>query len=165
MNGMADSPQVWIAWTAAALLASLVHVLIDSHIGLYGETASQMSLLQAANVFLTSLIYGWWIYAVGVASTGNKSALVSTLVIVVLWGLLANGVAALAVSPPPSSAFPYQDIAHISCIVFGVGASAAIWRARRSIAGEVSWAMPMAAGIILLLAFVVQSVLGMQNTQ
>ena len=161
---MADTPHVWIAWTAAALLASLAHVLIDSHIGLYGETSSQMSLLQAANVFLTSLIYGWWVYAVGVASTGNKSALVSTLVIVVVWVLLANGVAALAVSPPPSSAFPYQDIAHFSCIVLGVGASAAIWRARRSMAAKVSWTLPVAAGIILLLAFVVQSVLGLQNT-
>ena len=161
---MADTPRVWVAWTAAALLASLVHVLIDSHIGLYGETSSQMSLLQAANVFLTSLIYGWWVYVVGVASTGNKSALVSTLIIVVMWVLLANGVGALAVAPPPSSAFPYQDIAHFSCIVVGVGASAALWRARRSMAGKVSWAMPVAAGIILFLVFVVQSVLGLQNT-
>ena len=155
MDDMADTSHGWIAWTAAALLASLAHVLIDSHIGLYGETSSQMSLLQAANVLLTSLFYGWAIYAVGVASAGNKSALVSTL---------ANGVAALAVAPPPSSAFPYQDIAHVACIVFGVGASAAIWRARRSITGEVSWTMPVTTGIILLLAFVVQSVLGLQNT-
>jgi hypothetical protein len=130
MDDMADTSHGWIAWTAAALLASLAHELIDSHIGLYGQTSSQMSLLQAANVFLTSLIYGWWLYAVGVASTGNKSALVSALVIVVVWVLLANGVAAVAVSTPPSSAFPYQDIAHFSCIVLGVGASAAIWRAR-----------------------------------
>jgi len=27
---MADTPRVWIAWTAAALLASLAHVLITS---------------------------------------------------------------------------------------------------------------------------------------
>ena len=162
MDDMADTSHGWIAWTAAALLASLTHVLIDSHIGLYGETSSQMSLLQAANVLLTSLFYGWAIFAVGLASMGNKSALVSTLVIVVVWVLLANG-AAIALAPPPSSAFPYQDIAHVSCIVFGVGASAAIWRARRSIAGEVSWSMPITTGITLLLAFVVQSVLGLQN--
>jgi hypothetical protein len=163
MNDMVGTSHGWIAWTAA-LLASLAHVLIDSHIGLYGETSSQMSLLQAANVLLTSLIYGWWVYAVGVTSAGNKSALVSTLVIVVVWVLLVNGVAALAVAPPPSSAFPYQDIAHVSCIVLGVGASVAIWRARRSMAGEVSWSIPVTTGIILLLAFVVQSVLGLQNT-
>ena len=162
---MAYTPNLWIAWTAATLLASLVHVLIDFHIGLYGDTSSRMSSLQAANLFLTSLVYGWWIYAVGVASTGNKSALVSALVIVALWGLLWNGVVGLAVSPPPSSAFPYQDIAHVSCIVFGAGASAAIWRASRSIDAEVSWAMPIAAGVVLLSAFVVQSVLGLQNTQ
>ena len=162
---MAYTPNLWIAWTAAALLASLVHVLIDFHLGLYGDTSSRMSSLQAANLFLTSLVYGWWIYAVGVASTGNKSALVSALVIVALWGLLWNGVVGLAVSPPPSSAFPYQDIAHVSCIVFGAGASASIWRASRSIDAEVSWAMPIAAGVVLLSAFVVQSVLGLQNTQ
>jgi hypothetical protein len=162
---MAYIPNLWIAWTAAALLASLVHVLIDFHLGLYGDTSSRMSSLQAANLFLTSLVYGWWIYAVGVASTGNKSALVSALVIVALWGLLWNGVVGLAVSPPAQQRVPLQDIAHVSCIVFGAGASAAIWRASRSIDTEVSWAMPIAAGVVLLSAFVVQSVLGLQNTQ
>ncbi len=164
MDDMADTSHGWIAWTAAALLASLAHVLIDSHIGLFGETSSQMSLLHAANVLLTSLFYGWAIFAVGLSSMGDKSALVSTLVIVVMWVLLANGVAAVAVAPPPSSAFPYQDIAHFSCIVLGVGASAAIWRARRWMGGEVSWSMPVATGILLLLVFVVQSILGLQNT-
>ncbi len=67
--------------------------------------------------------------------------------------------------PPPSSAFPYQDIAHASSIVFGAGASASIWRVNRSIDAEVSWAMPVAAGVVLLLAFAVQSVLGLQNAQ
>ncbi len=125
-----------------------------------------MSSLQAANLFLTSLVYGWWIYTVGVASAGNKSALVSALVVAALWGLLANGVAALAVAPPPSSAFPYQDIAHVSCIVFGAGASAATWRASRSMAAEeFSWAMPIATIVVLLSAFVVQSVLFQQNAQ
>ena len=66
-------------------------------------------------------------------------------------------------SPPPSSAFPYQDIAHASSILFGAGAGASIWEVIRSIDAEVSWAMPIAAGVVLLLAFVVQSVLGLQN--
>ena len=164
MDDVADTSHGWIAWTAVALLASLAHVLIDSHIGLYSQTSSQMSLLQAANVLLTSLFCGWWLYTVGLASTGNKPALVSALIIVVVWVVLANGVAAVAVAPPPSSAFPYQDIAHFSCIVLGVGASAALWRARRWMGGEVSWSMPVATGILLLLVFVVQSILGLQNT-
>jgi hypothetical protein len=165
MGEMAYTSNRWIAWTAAALLASLVHVLIDFHMGLYGDTSSRMSSLQAANLFLTSLVYGWWIYTVGVASTGNKSALVSALVVAVLWGLLGNGVAALVVSPPPSSAFPYQDIAHVTCIVFGAGASAAIWRASRSIGAGFSWGMPIASGVVLLSAFIAQSVLFVQNSQ
>jgi hypothetical protein len=67
--------------------------------------------------------------------------------------------------PPPSSAFPYQDIAHASSTLFGAGAGASLWRVTRSIEAEVSWAMPIAAGVVLLLAFVVQSVLGLQNAQ
>ena len=160
---MANTSNAWIAWTSAALVASLVHVLVDFHIGLYGEASSRMSSLQAANLFFTSLVYGLWIYAATVAATGDKSALVSALVIAVLWAFLWNGVVGLAVSPPPSSAFPYQDIAHASSIVFGACAGVSIWRVSRSIDAEVSWAMPIAAGVVLLLAFVVQSVLGLQN--
>jgi hypothetical protein len=65
---LANSSKKWIAWTSAALVASLVHVLADFHIGLYSETSSRMSSLQAANLFFASLIYGWWIYAATVAS-------------------------------------------------------------------------------------------------
>jgi hypothetical protein len=65
---LANTSNKWIAWKSAALVASLVHVLADFHIGLYSETSSRMSSLQAANLFLASLIYGWWIYAATVAS-------------------------------------------------------------------------------------------------
>lgn len=163
MGELTSTQNAWIAWTAAALLASLAHVLIDFHIGLYGEASSRVSSLQAANLFLTSLVYGWWIYAVAVAGSGNGPALVSALVVAALWAFLWNGLIGLMVSPPPSSAFPYQDIAHVSSIVFGADASAAIWRASRSIETEVSWTMPVVAGVIVLLALVVQSVLGLQN--
>ena len=57
----------------------------------------------------------------------------------------------------------YQDIAHASSILFGAGAGGSLWRVSRSIDADVSWAMPIAVGVILLLAFVVQSVLGLQN--
>lgn len=69
----------------------------------------------------------------------------------------------LAVSPPPSSAFPYQDIAHFASIAFGAGAGATIWRANRSIGTGVSWTMLTVTGVILLSAFVVQSVLGLRH--
>src|SRR5215210_234398 len=140
MGELTNTSNAWIAWTSAALVASLVHVLVDFHIGLYGGMSSRASSLQAANLFFTSLVYGWWIYSAAVAATGDKPALVSALVIAVLWAFLWNGVVGLAVSPPPSSAFPYQDIAHTSSIVFGAGASASIWRASRSLDAEVSWA-------------------------
>ena len=165
MGELANTSNTWIAWTSAALVASLFHVLVDFNIVIYGEASSRMSSLQAANLFFTSLVYGLWIYVAAVAATGDKAALVSAFVIAVLWAFLWNGVVGLAVSPPPSSAFPYQDIAHASSIVFGAGAGASIWMVTRSIDADVSGAMPFAAGVVLLLAFVVQSVLGLQNVQ
>ena len=153
----------WVGWTAAALVASLAHVLVDYHIGLYGESSLRMSSLQAANLAATSLVYGWWIYAVAVAALGDKSALVSALVLAVAWASLWNGAVGLVVSPPPSSAFPCQDVAHLSSIVFGAGAGATIWQTSRTIETDFSWTMPNATGAILLTAFVVQSVLGLQN--
>jgi hypothetical protein len=65
---LANTSNKWIAWTSAALVASLVHVLVDFHIVLYSETSSRMSSLQVAYLFFASLIYGWWIYAATVAS-------------------------------------------------------------------------------------------------
>jgi hypothetical protein len=124
-----------------------------------------MSSLQAANLSLTSLTYGWWIWSVTIAVSGDRSALVSALVVAVMWTFLWNGVIRFVVSPPPSSAFPYQDLAHLSSIVFGAGASAAVWRVIRSVESEVSWTMPIVTCVILSLAFVVQSVLGLQNAR
>ncbi len=165
MDDVANTSNAWIAWTAAALVASMVHVLIDFHIGLYGETSSQMSSLQAVNLSLTSLVYGWWIWSITIAVSGDRSAFVSALVVAAMWAFLWNGVIGLVVSPPPSSAFPYQDLAHLSSIVFGAGASAAIWRAIRSVESEVSWTLPIVTCVILILAFVVQSILGLQNAR
>ncbi len=52
--------------------ASLVHVLVDIHFGLYGETSSWVSSLQAVNPSLTSSNYAGWIYAAAVASSGES---------------------------------------------------------------------------------------------
>ncbi len=50
----------------------MVHVLVDIHIGLYGETSSWVSSRQAVNPSLTSLIYEGWIYAAAVAASGES---------------------------------------------------------------------------------------------
>ena len=163
MGEAAGVSNPWIAWTAAALMASLFHVLVDFHIGLYGGASSAMSLLQAANIVLTSLVFGWWIWATAVGVSGNESALVGALVVAALWAFLWNGVVGLFVSPPPSSAFPYQDIAHLTSIVFGAGAAVEIWRVARPIELGVSWTVPVLSVAVLMAAFVVQSVLGLQN--
>jgi hypothetical protein len=50
--------------------------LVGIPIGLYGETSSWVSSLQAVNPSSTSLNYEGWIYAAAVAASGDKSALV-----------------------------------------------------------------------------------------
>lgn len=162
-NIPANISNTWTAWTAAALTTSLIHVLIDLHIGLYGETSLQMTPLQAANLFVTSLVYGWWMHTVAVASSGDCSALLSALAVTVLWAFLWNGLKGFIVSPPPSSAFPYQDLAHILSLVFGAAAGVATWGAVRSGGSAMSWTLPVVTGVVLLSAFVVQSVLGLRN--
>jgi hypothetical protein len=37
MGELGNTPNSWIAWTSAALVASLFHVVVDFHIGLCGD--------------------------------------------------------------------------------------------------------------------------------
>ncbi len=50
---------LWLIFSAAAVAASLAHVLIDYHIGLYGRSSAVMQPLQAGNLLCTSLVYAW----------------------------------------------------------------------------------------------------------
>ena len=122
-----------ILWNAAALAASLAHVFIDHHIGLFGESSSAMSPLQAAIIFILCLVYGCWSISLGLATSGYRAGLLGTFTLTVVWAFLANGLVGLAACPPPcQSAFPYQDIAHVSSLVFGTLAAYTTWQKIRA---------------------------------
>lgn len=153
----------WILWSAAALAASLAHVLIDYHVGLYGRASSTaMSSLQATNVLLTCLVYACWIASLGLATSGYRSGLLASLVLTVGWATLWNGLVGLIVCPPPCrNAFPYQDIAHMSSLIFGGLAAYTTWQKIGDTTGPVDPVPTICIIVVVLAAFVVQSVLGL----
>lgn len=56
----------------------------------------------------------------------------SAFTLVIGWGFLNNGAIAVAAAPPPSAAFPYQDITHFGSLAFGgLAAYATWWEMRR----------------------------------
>jgi hypothetical protein len=110
--------------------AALAHTLIDFHLGGYGTPSSSMSLPQGANVVLTSVVAAVHASALGLGPVGSQPALTVSLVLAVGWVFLGNR-AAILIAPPPSDAFPYQDLAHLTCLVFGASAGVAIWRRLR----------------------------------
>ena len=96
----------WMEWSVAALVTRLAYIPVDYQIGLYGGASSRMSLLQAANLFLTSLVYRWWVHAVALAASGDGSAFVSALLVPALWAFLWDGAVGFVVSAPPSGKSP-----------------------------------------------------------
>lgn len=126
--GRLGSPSGVIVSNGAAMTAVLLHVLVDFHIGLYGPSSAVMSAAQAANAFRVSLTAGGWLVALAVAMRGSRTATACALAFVAVWVLFVNGLVAFLVVPPPSAAFPYQDVAHVGGIVFGGLATYALWR-------------------------------------
>lgn len=153
----------WIPWTGAALLVSLVHVIIDYHLGLYGPHGSAMTPLQAANAILTATAFAWWLILVGWAAQGNKTALLSNAIFILVWVCFWNGLIGLMVAPPPSAVFPYQDLAHVGGIVIGAGAALFTWRAYHGAPTQATWSTPLLTGALLILVCVIQSILGIRN--
>jgi hypothetical protein len=117
----------WLPWTAAALGATVAHLLIDYHIGLYGETSETMSALQAASAVRQAVLIAWWL-VLAVAAVYDSGALTALFWLVVVDAAIMNGVVAFAVAAPPSAAFPYQDLTHGAALVFGVIAAVQIGR-------------------------------------
>ena len=154
----------WMFLNAAALAASLSHVLIDSAIGLYGKTSAVMSPLQAMTILLVCLLYAYWMLLMGWANSVSRSVLVSLLLLTVMWSFLANGVASMAACLPLcSGAFPYQDIAHISNVILGGLAAYTTWQRLKTTSGPIEWWLPGYTIILLLATFVFQSVLTSSN--
>lgn len=117
-----------IVLNGAAMTAVLLHVLVDFHIGLFGPSSEVMTAAQAGNAFRVAATAGGWLVALGAAARGSRTGTACALVFVATWVFLVNGVVAFLVVPPPSAAFPYQDVAHVGSIVLGGTASYALWR-------------------------------------
>ncbi len=154
----------WMVLNAAALAASLSHVLLDYAIGLYGKLSEIISPLQAMTILLICLLYAYWMLVMGWTNGARKSALISLLLLTVMWSFLANGVAGMVACPPLCrSAFPYMDIAHISSLIFGGLAAYTTWRRIKTTSGPIDWWLPGYTIILLLATFVFQSVVTLPN--
>lgn len=133
------------AWAALAFTASIWHAFIDAHIGLLGPTSETMTLAQGAALIFDVMLIGWWIYMALEAFSGDERALGALALLLVVEPVLFDGLVAFAVAPPPSAAFPYQDLAHSLSLVSGITALVAL---RRSLGwGRLGWPSWVALGL------------------
>ncbi len=111
---------VWALWTLVAYAATVFHVLIDMHIGLFGEISDQMSVVKGFWGLTQSVLLAWWMLVTMKAANGNRVALKSSLVLTGVLAFLVNGVIALVAAPPASDAAPWQDLTHMTAAVAGL---------------------------------------------
>ena len=145
----------WLGFNVAALTASLAHTFIDMHLGLLGATSLRLSPVQAGTVLLICLVIAWWSLSLATATAGARPGLSGAFALAVGWALLANGAAVVIAAPPPSPAFPYQDIAHFSSLIFGGLAAYTTWRELRQPAVATNWWFIGVAVTLMLAAFVI----------
>jgi hypothetical protein len=148
-------PLSWVWLNIIALAFALGHVFIDLHIGLFGETSVYMSPLQAANILFLVLINAWWIACLVSAARDPEQTgifnLAGAFTIVFVWAFLINGMVAVIAAPPPSAAFPYQDLTHFGSLIFGGLASRAAWKEMK--VREIPFKLKSALPTVLLLLF------------
>lgn len=138
-------PAPWVWWVAGALAASLWHSFIDAQIGLMGPTSEVMTLAQGTALALDAALVGWWIYLMAGAASGSGIHLGGLVLLVMVEPVLLDGLVAFVVAPPPSAAFPYQDLSHLLSLGLGVGA---LWELRRSVGwGRWGWPSWVALGL------------------
>jgi len=110
-------------WVILAMMFSLMHAVIDIHVGalgLFGPTAT---------VQLTSLVmlYAPWIVSVLLIksrSFGRKRLPpLTSLAYSLVWATIWNGMSFTICPPPCPGDFPFQDIAHFGSIVSGLFAA------------------------------------------
>lgn len=112
---------VWL--NAGAIGFSLAHIIGDTSIVL--PPAVSVSIVAP----LSGIVYGWWALSMVRAASGRKSALISLLLLSVLWAGI-NG--ATIVYCLPSCAYnPLADIIHLGSLLFGLFAGLAAWQVMR----------------------------------
>ena len=149
----------WLPLHGLAIVFSLAHLILDWHIGLFGPSSPQLSVRQAALVWLVCLAYGWWAMALGLATQGHRAGLTSLLVLSAGWTFAGNGLPIFACLPPCAGAFPYQDIAHLGSLLFGGWAAYATWRAMRASHGAPGLVMPIMTVLLVAALFALEAML------
>lgn len=135
----------WTTWVATAFAASQWHTFIDAQIGLLGPTSETMTLAQGLALLFDALLVGWWLFVGLRAVSGDSRALGALALLLFLEPILFDGLVAFVVAPPPSAAFPYQDLAHALSLILGVIAIVAL---RRSMGwGRWGWPSWVAVGL------------------
>ncbi|MEX2588435.1 MAG: hypothetical protein WD602_10660 [Actinomycetota bacterium] len=152
----------WLPWTAVAFGATLGHTFIDYHLGLMGERAASMSVHQGAAVLSVALMFAFWLALAAAAAAGDTFALRALFWLTVLEAVLLNGALAVAAAPPPSEAFPFQDLFHLGSLTAGVLASRQIWIAQRRAepVGSLTWLVMV--GVVIVIVTVTTASLQMQ---
>jgi hypothetical protein len=142
---------------AAALAASLLHVLIDVWIGLFGR-GGPMPLGQGALLVAFAVLYGWWASPLAAATAGVRGAMLALGVLSGVWAGLGNGAVGLgACFVPCAGAAPFQDVAHLASLVFGAWAAWAALRAYRAMAGPTQWAPTVTAVVLIFIVFALEA--------
>jgi len=147
--------------TVLAFAASLAHLFIDVHIGLFGPSAPEISPLQILNISLLTSIFAYWAWAMAHAHTGSAPGLATVVVFSAFWAAFANGAVALVVAPPPSLGFPYQDIAHGLSLGFGTLATFLAWPELKAVRLEVNYVPPAIAATLIIANLAVQGLLAL----
>jgi hypothetical protein len=163
--------QSWLWLNITALGFALAHVFIDFHIGLFGETANHMSLLQAGNILILVLINAWWVACLAAAVHADEklhsrwTGLSGAFSIAFIWAFLGNGLVAVVAAPPPSAAFPYQDVTHFGSLVFGGLAAYSTWKEMKTRSQGFKIKPILAVGLLLVLAIAVNGILALTILQ
>lgn len=158
-----SEPPRWLGWTAVAFGAVLGHTLVDYHLGLLGEPSPTMSVHEGAAVLALALLFGFWLAVSAAAAGGDAFALRAVFWLTILEAVLLNGVLAVAAAPPPSDAFPFQDLFHFGALIPGVLAARQMWRAQKHMRQEGSLTWLVMVGVVILIVTGVTASLQLQS--
>lgn len=144
---------------AGAMVFSLAHYVMDWHIGLFGESSSSITALQASLMWLVTIIYAWWSLSLARASRGEKSHIVTLAIFAVGWTFAGNGLPIFACPPPCAGVFPHQDITHVGSLIFGGLASYETLRVSKVLKGRIAWSYPLLALVLVAFVFALEAFL------
>jgi hypothetical protein len=101
--------------------------------------------------------------SLAVAAGDGQGGLSSAFVLSLLWAFLGHGAIAIMAAPPPSAAFPYQDITHFGSLIFGGLAAYATWKAMRASAMPFNRLFVVITAVLIVATMAVNGMLALSN--